>query len=317
MTRTKWSGAQEFLLKASDHGIIRVSTLTAMGMPAGTVTRQCRPGGSWQLILPGVVCLFRAPPSWRQMLAAAVAYGSPDALITGLAACRGHGLRNIPRDRLVHILIDHERRLKDHDFVFVERTRRMPEVVRREGVALAPATRAVLDAARRMRELEPVRALLTESVQRRFSTVDRLEQELAAGSGRGSAIVRRVLREMEPGAHSVAEIDATYVWSRSGLPPPLWNKRLVNAQGDYIAKPDAWFDEVGLAWEIDSLAFHSGADGFVTTVRRDNKYAIAGVQVLRTLPTDLRSAPRAVIAELRAAYAAAASRPRPDVKVVD
>lgn len=288
-----------------------------MGMPAGTVTRQCRPGGSWRLILPGVVSLYRAPPTPRQMIAAALAYGSPGALITGLAACRIHGLGNIPRDDAVHILIEHERRLRNYDFVLVERTRRMPPFMRKDGIAVVSATRAVLDATRRMRELDPVRAVLTESVQRRYTTVDRLEEELTAGSGRGAAIVRRVLKEIAPGVHSVAEIDAKYVWSRSGLPVPLWNKRLVTAEGNYVAKPDAWFDDVGLAWEIDSLAFHSSAGDHAKTLRRDNKYAVAGISVLRTLPADLRAAPHAVIAELRTAYAAAASRPRPDVRIVD
>jgi hypothetical protein len=38
----------------------------------------------------------------------------------------------------------------------------------------------------------------------------------------------------------------------SGLPTPLWNPTLLDAGGNVIACPDAWFDDVGPAWEIDS-----------------------------------------------------------------
>lgn len=44
---------------------------------------------------------------------------------------------------------------------------------------------------------------------------------------------------------------------RGGLLQPLWNARVVDARtGGFIAVADAWFDEVALAWEIDSYEFH-------------------------------------------------------------
>jgi hypothetical protein len=124
-----------------------------------------------------------------------------------------------------------------------------------------------------------------------------------------------VLDQLMPGAHSLAEISADYVWSRSGLPTPVWNKGLVDVTGKYIAKPDAWFDDVGLAWEIDSLAFHTGYQGFANTLARNSRYAAAGVLVLQTLPARLKAEPDKVIEELKAAYRAASQRPRPPVSL--
>ncbi|MFC4085328.1 hypothetical protein [Amycolatopsis samaneae] len=200
--------------------------------------------------------------------------------------------------------------------MLIERTRRMPRPISRAGVPVAPAARAVLDTVRRMTELRPARALLSECVQRGFASVSALSAELEEGSSRGSAIPRKILAELMSGAESIAEIDAERLWRRSELPVPLWNPRLLDRNGVFVAKPDAWFDEVGLAWEIDSLAFHLGPEGYAKTLARNGRYAAAGIVVLQTLPTRLRAEPDAVVAELRAAYRAAATRPRPVVGVL-
>ena len=47
-----------------------------------------------------------------------------------------------------------------------------------------------------------------------------LNDELASGSGRGSALPREVLREISAGVRSVAEADARTLVQRSGLPIP-------------------------------------------------------------------------------------------------
>ncbi|WP_370946206.1 hypothetical protein AB5J62_01020 [Amycolatopsis sp. cg5] len=316
MKRGEWGEDLGLLLAESEDGVIRTRDLKDLGVPSSTITRQCEAGGSWRWLLPKIVSLYRAPPTRRQQLVAAKLYGGERAVVTGYEACRAFSMRNVPDGRDIHLLIPQERRLNGCDFVVIERTQRMPKVVVREGIPLAPPTRAVLDSARRVRKLVPVRALLTEAVQRGLTTVARLSEELATGSQRGSAIPRRVLNEMRPGAHSVAEIAAEHVWRRSGLPQPLWNRRLVNAAGDYIATPDAWFDQVGLAWEIDSVEFHAGSEGYARTLQRNCRYAAAGILVVQTLPAKLREAPDEVVAELRAAYAAAASSARPLVTLV-
>jgi len=169
-------------------------------------------------------------------------------------------------------------------------------------------TRAVLDACRKVSSLILVRALLAEAVQRHRVAPARLLSELDAGSRRGSAVPREVLKDIVDGARSVAEIDAMRVWERTGLPRPRWNVVLRNSEGERIAVPDAWFD-VGLAWEIDSYEFHFRREDYARTVERNARYAAAGVLVLQTLPNRLRSAPESVAAELVAAHRAAESRP--------
>ncbi|MEC3975420.1 hypothetical protein [Amycolatopsis sp. H20-H5] len=317
MHRGIWGEDPELLLTNSTHGAIRVARLKELGVPSFTIYRRCGPDGSWQRLLPGVVSLHNGPPSQDQLVAASLLYTGPDAVVTGATACRAHGLRNIAASGQVQLLTPHGRKMRSTEFVVVERTHRLPKPVYRSGFPMAPVSRAVLDTARHMTELRPARALMSECVQRGMVTLEELSVELARGSNRGSAVPRRVLGELTPGSESIAEIDAEHLWRRSGLPVALWNKKLIDQEGRLIAKPDAWFDEVGLAWEIDSRAFHLGPEGYAKTLARNARYAAAGILVLQTLPSRLREEPERVLAELRAAYRAAAARPRPTVAAID
>lgn len=292
------------LLAASRRGVITVAGLAALGVPKRTAHRRCVPGGPWQRLLPGVVLLGNMPPTRRQLVDAALLYAGPGSMVSGLEACRRHGFRHVPDDHRIHVVIPHDRRVLSSAFVVVERSRRVPEPVVVDGVPLAPVTRSVLDACRRFTSPAPVRVLLTEAVQRHRVAPARLLSELDAGSRRGSAVPRTVLKDILVGARSVAEIDAMRVWERTGLPRPVWNKVLRDSRGEYIATPDAWFD-VGLAWEIDSYEFHFRREDYARTVARNARYAAAGVLVLQTLPTRLRSDPESVVAELIAAHEAA------------
>ena len=139
--------------------------------------------------------------------------------------------------------------------------------------------------------------------------------ELNFGSRRGSAVPRRVLYELELGLRSVAESHGLEVLRKSGLPEAKWNVPIHDTKGAFIAMPDAWFDDVALAWEIDSYDWHFDAKNYARTVARNTRYAVAGVAVVQTLPSRLRDDPAGVIAELRAAYETAKTRSRPPVRV--
>ncbi len=236
-----------------------------------------------------------------------------DAVVTGLQAARLYNLHAGPDPQFVHLLTPHKYRVLSSGFAVVERAKFFPRAVFRDGVPLAPAARAVLDGARRVRELDPVRALLIESVQSGLTDVTQLRHELDTGTKRGTALPRRVLNEIDLGVRSVAEADALEIWHQAGLPTPHRNAVIVDAAGDYVAMPDTWCDEVGLAWEIDSNEFHYSKDSYAKTLARNSRYAAIGISVVQTLPSRLRTEPEAVIAELRAAYAIALARPRPSV----
>lgn len=99
-------------------------------------------------------------------------------------------------------------------------------------------------------------------------------------------------------------------------PAALWNPRLYDRDGAFIAIPDAWFDEVAMAWEIDSKEWHLSPEDYAATVQRRTRMMAAGVIVVQRLPSALRLRPAAVLGDLQANLAHAAVRPRPSLRAV-
>nr|WP_231114869.1 hypothetical protein [Lentzea aerocolonigenes] len=315
MERGKWDGVEGQLWQHSRFGVIRASELETLGIGQTTTYRQCQPGGRWRHLLPGIVLLERSQPTTRQRVEAALMFARHDALVTGLQAARLYNLRAGPEPQFVHVLIPHKYCVRSSGFAVVERTKFFPSAYFRDGIPLAPPTRAVLDGVRRLRDLDPVRALLIESVQSGLAGATELRRELDTGTKRGTAVPRRVLDEIDLGVRSVAEADAAEIWHQAGLPTPHRNVVIVDSQGSYVGMPDTWCDEVGLAWEIDSNEFHYSKHAYAKTLARNSRYAASGIAVVQTLPSRLRIEPEVVIAELRAAYAVASTRPRPPVRI--
>lgn len=316
MKRGNWARADfDELWAWSADGIVRTADLRAAGMSGYAIDDRCRRGGPWQRILPGLVLLHNGTPTQRQRRTAALRYCGDEALLTGRAALAEHGYSTSESTADVHILIPHSRRLQSVGFLTVERTARMPDAVLRGNLACSPLPRALLDAVRRIRDTTTVRAMIAEVVQRGDATPPELMTELNRGSRRGTSIPRRVLEEVLAGAHSVAEIDARDLWRHSGLPEMLANHDIEDEQGRFLARPDGWFDDVALAWEIDSHNWHLSPEDHEHTLARRARLQAAGVIVLSSLPRDLRLNPARTVAHLRAHYELARSRPRPNVRV--
>lgn len=316
MIRRTWARDAEALFAASRLGVITAAQLESLGVPQRTSYRRCLPGRPWQRLLPGVFLLRTGEPTRRQLVEAALLYCGDQAVITGLESCRRQGLRRpAQRGDPVHLLLPAHLKTMSSGYVLVERTTRMPTAIPVDGLPLAPAARSVLDECRRLTKLGQVRALLAEVVQQLDVDPAELSAELENGSNRGSALPRAALREITHGARSAAEAEAMTLVRRTGLPEPLWNFELRDERDRYVATPDAWWDDVALAWEIDSYEFHFGQPGYAATLARNNRYAAAGVAVVQTVPSRLRTEPQAVVDELVSAYRSAAIRPRPPVRL--
>ncbi|TVT13791.1 hypothetical protein FNH05_37525 [Amycolatopsis rhizosphaerae] len=285
-------------------------------MDSKTIWRRCQPGGPWRRLLPGIILLENGTPTDDQRIVAALVYAGATAMITGSHACLRHGLRRseLPGLERVHVLISHEKRRVSSEFLTVERTAVLPCPVIRNGVPLAPLVRATTDAARRLRERDSASKLFIEAIQRGRCVPAALLAELNAGTKRGTALPRRILSEVHR-LRSVAELHAKVLGSGLDVPPSHWNVGIVDSCGNYLGRPDGWWDDVALAWEIDSVEFHYSPHDYARTLERNSKYAGAGIIVVQTLPSRLQSDPGGALAELKAAYAAAKARPRPAVKI--
>lgn len=167
-------------------------------------------------------------------------------------------------------------------------------------IELAPAPRAVIDAAGSLVSIREVRALLADATLRRICSIRLLEQELGTSRLRGSGRIRTVLGEVKTGTQSAPEGDLRDLIKGTDLPEPLYNARLY--VGDrLIARPDAWWPEAGLAVEVDSRTWHWPVDRWEQTMDRQSRLGAAGIRVLHFSPAQIRSEPGRVVALIRAA----------------
>ncbi|GAA4546805.1 hypothetical protein GCM10023175_29790 [Pseudonocardia xishanensis] len=235
-------------------------------------------------------------------------------MLTGATALRCYGLHHPLADGRTAVLIPHERRVAGRGFIHVVRTRRMPVAVMRDGLRLAPPARAVVDATFPHPESDAVRSVFAAAVQQRLCTPEELSAEVASLQRPYTAVPREVVAEVEEGVRSPAEAWGRRALIRAGLPAPRWNVALHGSDGRRLAIVDAWWDDVGLAWEIDSRAWHLRPEEHDRDTRRQSALAAAGIPVVRTRPYRLQREPNAVVAELAAAYRNASRHPRPAVR---
>ena len=192
----------------------------------------CQDGGPWRRLLPGIVLLGSGPATRQQEITAALMYGGPDALVTGLEACRRHGVRRgsaIRRGRST-CSCPTSGSSRASEFVVVERTTRLPPATPARRRAAGPRVRACLDAARRLHSAAEITELIADTVQRRLCTPAQLAAELREGSQRGSATPRRVLADVSEGVSRRPSATPSVLLARSGLPAPWWNVAVYDDQ---------------------------------------------------------------------------------------
>lgn len=270
-------------------------------------------GGSWRLMLPGVYLTLPGVPTQAQRETGAILYSGPHALITGAAALRFYEIRQAPRQDsdIVDVLIPARFRRASTGPVRVHRTWHMPPLWVQGPAArrYAYPARAVVDTARWLTDLREVRALVGDAVQNRHCAVAQLADELRAGGTPNGALLRRVIAEVTDGVRSAPEAELRDLIAKARMPVPLFNPRLYLPNGTFIACPDAWWPEAGVAIEIDSRQWHLAPDDWERTMTRHSDLGQYGIVTLHTTPHQLRADPAPFLRKAANAYKAGVARP--------
>jgi hypothetical protein len=299
--------------QAYQHGVLSRSQAVACGLSLDALRHRIRVGGPWQRLLPGVYLTSTGEPTREQLLVASLVYAGPDGLITGPAALANYRIRG-PQPRVIDVLIPAATKRSDSGFVIVHRSSRMPTEAICDGpVRYAPAERAVADTVRAMTvtDLAAVRAVVAGAVQQNRCTIADLAAELQAGPVRGSAALRAALGEVIDGIRSPAEADLRKLIRASQLPQPLYNPKLYLPDGVFLAQPDAWWPDHGVAAEVDSREWHLSPADWETTMARHARMSAAGIVVLHFSPRQQREHPAEVIGTIDRALHA--GRPLPAI----
>ena len=287
----------------------------AAGVTVSALRHRLRAGGPWRTLLPGVYIALTGTPTTLQQEMAATLYAGSGSVITGPAALRCHHIRG-PSADFIDVLVPATRNRRDAGFVRLHRTTRMPERTWRPArcatprqPALSPMPCAVSTS------LRDVRAVVADAVQRgRCGTRD-LYAELIAGPSVGSALFREALTDVADGIRSAAEADLKDLLVKSRLPMPLFNASVYD--GDtFIAKPDAWWPELGVAVEVDSHEWHMSPEDHTRTLARSRRMGVAQILVLSFTPKQIRSEPAQVIQEIRRTLEGARGRPPLNLRTI-
>jgi hypothetical protein len=296
--------------------VVSRGQLLVLGMKNNAMQWRIRAGGPWQVLLPGVYLSQTGTPTLRQKAMAALLYAGPGSVITGPVAMMHHGLRSPVRLEVADVLVPMGRQRRSTGFVRLHRTSRLPSrLVTRDPLRFVPADRAVADTTRLLTDVRDVRAVVAEAVQQGRCTVADLAGELRDGPMRGSAVFRSVLAEVADGIRSTAEGDLRALIKAARLPEPLWNASLYVGEG-FLARPDAWWPEAGVAAEVDSYEWHLSPADWDRTRKRHDLMSAAGVIVLHFSPRQVRREPAEVVRMLRHALNSTRSRPPLPIRTI-
>jgi hypothetical protein len=298
-------------LLRKQHGVITRAQALGCEMSEKAVRYRTRPFGPWQVVLPGVYLDGGGRLTDGQRAVAGFLYAKRAIAITGMTAVAWHGLR-VGGGEFVDVLVPPGHRRSDAGFVRLRRTSILPGVDYRDGVvSYVPLDRAVADAVRQLTDMSQVRDLVATSVQRGKVEAWQLARELDLGPVAGSARLRLALSEVADGVRSVAEADLRSLVKQFRLPDPLYNPKLFVA-GEFLAMPDAWWPEFGVAAEVESKAWHMSPADWQRTLDRQARMSAQGIVVLPFAPVRLRTARQQVAKEIRSALANS-RRPLPHI----
>jgi hypothetical protein len=124
-----------------------------------------------------------------------------------------------------------------------------------------------------------------------------------------------VLEEVADGVRSSVEANLRSLIKFARLPDPLYNPRLY-AGDQFIAEPDAWWTDAGVAGEMESREWHLSPRDWERTLARDARMSAHGIIVLHFPPRRLSTEPRLVADEIRSALEAGRRRGRLDIRAL-
>ena len=193
-----------------------------------------------------------------------------------------------------------------------------PRAWTRGPLTICSRPRALVDAARELREPDAVRQLLVAATQQRLVRERDLRHELEAGPVGGSAVIRRALEDVATGAWSSPEVEVLRELATSTVLPHVWpNPVLVAADGTRLPSPDFWLDDVALAGQVHSRAYHLRDELWEDTVEGDTLLGEYGIAVLAVTPAGFRRDPAGFRKRVERAYSARRRLGvRPDVDMI-
>lgn len=289
----------------SQDGVCTRQQVLALGLSDDFI-RQRIERGVWMHLCPGVFLSGTGPVSEEQAWRASLLACGPRSMLTGVAGMRAHGVR-IDRRPSAEVLLPHDVRRSSTPLYLPVRSRNCPRPIDVGGLAVAPIDVATIHACRGVVGIRNVRAILAASVQQRKCDAGSLIAA-AARSGRVRALVRAGLKEIKEGVRSVPEGDLRRLIMQTSLPMPIFNPTLLNAAGEVIAVPDAYWELAGVALEVESKEYHFYEGRWQHTMKVRSHMSSYGILVVQAPPSRISTDRTSLLADIERTYATGLAR---------
>lgn len=289
-------------LAAAQAGLVARRQLLALGCDHKRVRNQVL-ARRWSERSSTVVSTFTGPLTREASMWLGALHAGADSLVGGLSALEVHGLRSWHRDEVV-VLVDDEADVAALPGIRPTRTRRPLRKFRdrRSVLPLARVEPAALLFAGYERSPRTAQGLLAAVVQQRLTTPTLLLDELVTMRPlRRAALFRGVLRDIEGGAQSLAEIDLGRLCRRFGVPPPHRQRRRRDGAGRMRYLDCEWrlADGTVLVLEVDG-GFHMDVAHWEDDMTRQRRLSGPGRVIVRCSNRELRDEPVLVFDDLAA-----------------
>jgi hypothetical protein len=255
--------------------------------------------GQWRRVHRGVRVWHEVPLDALLFLRAAAVLLPAGAAIAGRSAALLHGVDLRSFDSPTEVVLPRDTAFRPRSGLKVRRAQLDPaDVVVVNGVPVTSAVRTAFDLARHEAVTEAVvclDALLHEEV---VSAAEIVAYAADRPGWRGVRLACRAVETSDGRAESPMETRLRLLLLDGGLPRPLVNVPILDADGRFLARPDLRVRHILI--EYDG-AVHRDQHVFIRDLRRQNRLVDAGFTILRYTADDVRQRQGAVIAQVRSA----------------
>lgn len=275
--------------------VISLAQVIAAGCDPELPAREVA-AGRWRRLARRIYLAGADEPTLLQRAWCGQLIGAESSVISGALACQLGGIRDAPGLAAV-VLLPAERRRRGVDDGFVtRRTSRLPDWVDMDGVRVANAARAVVDACRESTALRDVRAVVCGALNGKHTTYEELVTERAAEPRAGLGLLGHALEDWADGVRSAPEAEVADVLRdevRRGHMPPFLLNPMVYDGAVLLGSPDVYVPGCSLGAETDSVRHHGNTKDLDATLTRHVDFTRAALHLEHVTPTRLRQSPRA------------------------
>lgn len=289
-------------LAATQHGVVGLDQVVALGYPRDQAARWVRAGrlqrfGSRTFVVAG------SAPTWEQGLTAGLLDLGPGALVGGRAAAALHCFDGYGRGPLEFLVVRHRARRRRELVVRSTRMLRPIDRTRVGSFACTSAVRTILDLAA-IATFDEVADAVDSALRDGLVSEAFLRRQLAAArrSGRrGSRLLDEVL--VDAGGHSRLERRFLTLVRAARLPRPSC-QQIHERGGRFLARTDFCWSRERVVVEVAGQRTHASRRERQRDAERHTELQLQGYLVLTFTYEDVVERPTWVIARTREALAA-------------